>query len=72
MSNPLVKSGRLAWPAVIAVAFASVAIILFDLIWRTVSMSFESLALAFAVVLVAGAVLLFIAARLQRRRRRNV
>ena len=66
MSQRLVKSGRLAWPAVIAVAFVSLAIVVFDLLWRVVTMSFESLALGFVVALLVGAVLIFVVARLTR------
>ena len=72
MSNLLLNSGRLAWPAVIAVAFISAAILMFDLLWRTVTMSFESLAMAFVVVLLMGAASLFAVSRLLRHRRRNI
>ena len=72
MSSWLVRTGRLAWPLVMSVAFVTVAIVLFDLIWRLVTMSFESLALAFVVVLTVGAVVLFAVTRLQKARTRNV
>lgn len=72
MSNSLRKAGRLSWPGVIAVMVVSTSIIVFDYVWRVLTVSFESLTIALVVVLFVGGIVLLTAASLLKHRRRNV
>ena len=54
MNNMFLANGRLAWPPVLLFFFSCATIVVFDLIWRTFTISAESLLLGAGLVLIAG------------------
>jgi len=52
--------GRLAWPAVVAVLFSTLAVLAIDFAWRTVQAPVWLLAIAGAGILLAGNTAIFI------------
>jgi len=69
MKSMFVVDGRLAWPAVSAFVFLCASVVLFDLCWRLVTMSFEALTIAGVLFVVAGLVLIAVLARARGTRR---
>ena len=68
MKSTFVVDGRLAWPVVSAFVFMCASVVLFDLCWRLLTVSFEALTVAGAIFVVAGLVAIAVLARLRRAR----
>jgi hypothetical protein len=66
MRKLLFVDSRLAWPPVLFCVFVAVSVVVFDFIWRVITMSFESLALLAVLVAVLGTVTIFVAAPIAR------
>lgn len=69
MKNLLIFDGRLAWPPVLSFVFLSIIIVAFDLVWRTVTVSIEALAICLALITAVGLSLIFVLSRLMLWRR---
>ena len=63
MKNGLIVNGRLGWPPLVAFLYLAATIIIFDLLWRVLTVSFAALALGAVVVAVVGVGLIAILAR---------
>jgi hypothetical protein len=63
MKNRLIVNGRFSWPLLVAFLYLVATIIVFDLLWRVLTVSFEALALGAVVVAALGAGLIFVLAR---------
>ena len=70
MRNVLFTNGRLAWPPVILVMYVAATDLTLDVIWRTVSLPFESLLIWGGLIFVAGLSLLLLLFRLDGARTR--
>lgn len=68
MTNVWSREHRLPWPLVFAVIIISFDVVLFDFFWRTLTVSFESLAL-FGTILVTLEIVIFVGLVFALRRR---
>ena len=66
MNNMFLANGRLAWPPVLLFAFMCANIVMFDLIWRTFTISAEALLLCAGLVLIIGSVVIVGVGRMKR------
>ena len=69
MKDMLIIDGRLAWPPLLAFVFLCASAVVFDLLWRTLTVSFEALALGTGLAVLLGLALIAMFARTLRRRR---
>ena len=69
MKNWLIVDGRLAWPAVVAFVYLSASLVVFDLLWRILTVSFETLALGAGLTVLLGMAVIAVLDRALRRRR---
>jgi len=63
MKNWLIVNGRLRWPPLVAFLYLAATIIIFDLLWRVLTVPFAALALGAVVVAVVGVGLILILVR---------
>ena len=69
MKDMLIIDGRLAWPPLLAFILLCAGGVVFDLLWRTLTVSFEALVLGAGLAVLLGMALLAVLGRALRRRR---
>ena len=70
MKSMFVVDARLSWPLVSTIVFLCASVVLFDLSWRLVTVSFEALAVAGFLFLFVGLAVIAVLARMRGTRRR--
>jgi hypothetical protein len=68
MKRIFLVDGRLAWPLVVTTAALTATLVVFDFAWRTLSVSFEALALVALLAVAAELACISLASLLLRRR----